>query len=215
MKIAQALPLLMLGVPLAAQAWDIRVEVPLPKGQNLPQTLLVGTGQLASGRLDTGKGFILTGSHRIVRVGPVLKFEWSAEVAQWRADGQLQQGTATTASRLEQRGLGLGLNAQFWVPFTGIAGELGVIGRFHSYRFEGGGSAQEENLVRPWLRVGLRWNLPFPGISPYVAASYQQPITKDKPLELKSVNDLQGYLTAQGAGQEFERLWAFGVGVAF
>ena len=215
MKISQALPALVLGLPLAAQAWDLRLEIPFPKGQNLPQTFLLGTGELVQGNLDTGKGFILTGSHRIIRVGPVLKFEWSAEVAQWRADGQLQKGLGTASSSLVQKGVGLGVNAQFWVPFTGIAGELGVIGRFHSYRFAGGGSVQEENLVRPWLRAGLRWNLPFPGVTPYLTASYQQPITKEHPVKLGSASDLASYFTAQGSGQEFERMWTFGAGVTF
>ena len=30
------------GLSLAAQSWDLRWEVPFPKGQNLPQTLLAG-----------------------------------------------------------------------------------------------------------------------------------------------------------------------------
>jgi hypothetical protein len=215
MTMLKAIPMVLLALPLCAQAWDVRVEVPYPKGQNLLQTTLQGTGELVRGQLDTGKGYILTASHRIIRVGPVLKFEWSAELAQWQADGAIQKGTGTLASRLEQKGLGVGLNAQFWLPFTGLAGELGVIGRYHAYHFEGGGATQDENLVRPWLRVGLRCTLPIPVLSPYVTASYQQPITKDKPFVLNSPKDLQTYLTAQGAGQEFQRLWAFGVGVSF
>jgi len=205
----------LLTLPLSAQAWDVRLEVPFPKGQNLPQTLLRGTLQLADGTLDTGKGAILTVSHRIVRVGPVLKFEWGAELAQWTANGQIQQGGATLASRLKQTGAGVGLNAQFWVPFTGVAGELGLSERFQSYRFEGGGSVQDHSLARPWLRVGIRYALPFFAVSPYLAASYQQPITKDKPVQLASAQDLAAYLSAQGSGQEFQRLWTFGVGVAF
>jgi hypothetical protein len=63
--------------------------------------------------------------------------------------------------------------------------------------------------------VGARWRLPIPAINPYVAASYQQPITKDRPLKLSSVTDLTSYLTAQGQGREFERMWTFGVGVQF
>jgi hypothetical protein len=215
MKTLQTLSLALLALPLSAQAWDVRLEVPFPKGQNLPLTLLQGSGQLLSGSLDSGKGVIFSLSHRIVRVGPVLKFEWGGEFAQWQADGQIQQGAGSAPSRLKQTGVGVGINAQFWVPFTGLAGELGVMERFHSYKFEGGGAAQDKNIARPWLRVGIRYNLPFPGVSPYLAASYQQPVTKDKPVQLSSVRNLADYLSAQGSGQEFERLWTFGVGVAF
>jgi hypothetical protein len=52
-------------------------------------------------------------------------------------------------------------------------------------------------------------------VHPYVVASYQQPVTKDHPVRLSSASDLAAYLTAQGSGQEFQRLWTFGVGVAF
>jgi hypothetical protein len=204
-----------LVLPLGAQAWDVRVEAPFPAGQNLPPTFLQSPGEVVSGSLDTGKGFILTGSHRIIRVGPVLKFEWSAELAQWRADGQLQEGTGAVPSRLEQKGFGLGVNAQFWVPFTGLAAELGAIGRYQKYTFQGGGASQDEHLIRPWLRAGLRWNLPMPGITPYLAVSYQQPVTRDKPRELNPAPDLKGYLAAQGAGQEFQRLWTVGIGLSF
>lgn len=215
MKVFQCLALPLIALPLAAQAWDVRLEVPFPKGQSLPLTLLRGTGELVQGSLDTGKGAILSVSHRIVRVGPVLKFEWGAEITQWKADGQIQTGGGAQASSLKQTGLGLGVNAQFWVPFTGIAGELGLIERVQSYRYEGAGATRDQTLARPWLRVGLRWNLPFPGISPYLAASYQEPLTRDKPVRVNSAQDLGDYLNAQGAGQEFQRLWTFGVGVAF
>ena len=71
-----------------------------------------------------------------------------------------------------------------------------------------------ERIARPWLRAGLRWVLPFPGISPYLAASYQQPLAKDKPVAA-SAADLDAYLGAQGAGQEFQRLWTLGLGISF
>ena len=215
MKPLRALPLLALALPLSAQAWDLRWEAPFPQGQNLPQTLLQGTGELVYGGLKTGNGFILTAEHRIIRVGPVLKLEWGVEFSKLQADGQIQQGTATFASQLRQSGVGVGLNAQFWVPFTGFAGEMGVIERFHSYKYEGGGAAQDTNITRPWLRMGIRWNIPSPGISPYLAASYQQPITKDDPVQVHSAADLATYLLAQGPGQEFQRLWTFGVGITF
>ena len=214
MKISYAFPLLLLTLPLAAQAWDVRLEAPFPKGQNLPQTLLQTGGETA-GQSDTGHGFILTGSHRIIRVGPVLKFEANAEYAQWRADGQIQQGAGVTASRLEQKGLGLGLNAQFWVPFTGFAAELGLIERFHAYTYQAAGISQNENLAQPWLRAGLRWNLPFPGITPYLTASYQVPLTKDSPSAQSGSPNLQTYLAAQGPGQQFDRLWSLGIGLSF
>ncbi len=201
-------------LPLSAQTWDLRVEVPFPKGQNLPQTLLQGTSNYLSGDLDTGNGAIFTLSHRILRVGPILKFDWGVEVANWKAAGQLQ-GAVNQGSTLKQYGLGVGVNAQFWVPFTGVAGELGLIQRLQKYQFETAGGSQDHSLSRTWLRVGLRWRLPVPVINPYVAASYQQPVTQDRPVKLSSVADLTAYLAAQGSGQEFERMWTFGVGLQF
>ncbi|BDU74775.1 hypothetical protein [Mesoterricola silvestris] len=216
MHLTPTFALAVLALPLSAQAWDFRLEVPFPQGQNLPQTLIQGTGTLIRQKsLDTGSGFTVTASHRIIRLGPVLKLEWGAEFSQWKADGQVQQGTATAGSSLKQSGLGLGLNAQFWVPFTGVAGELGVMERFQNYKLALSGAEQTKNLARPWLRVGIRYSLPLPVINPYVTASYQQPITKDKPVNINSASDIAGYLGAQGSGQEFQRMWTFGVGVAF
>ena len=215
MRVLETAVLSLLTLPLAAQAWDLRVEVPFPQGQNLPQTLIEGTGQLVQKKLGTGSGYILSASHRIVRVGPVLKLEWGAEYAHLETQGQVQSGAAALTSRLRQDGIGLGLNAQFWVPFTGLAGELGVMERFQSYRLDLDGQSQDHRIARPWLRVGLRWNLPMPVFNPYLAASYQQPITKDHPVRMDSASDLASYVGAQGTGQEFQRLWTFGVGITF
>jgi hypothetical protein len=214
MKTLQTLSLVLLSLPLSAQAWDLRLEAPFAKGQDLPGTTVQGSGQALSGSLDTGKGVIVTASHRIIRVGPVLKFEWNAEYAYLQADGRIQQGQAA-ASRLRQSGLGVGINAQFWLPFTDFAGELGLLERFHSYRFEGASAAEDRTIARPWLRAGLRWVLPFPGPRPYLAASYQAPLTRDKPAQLGSVQNLGAYLDAQGSGQEFQSLWTLGVGISF
>jgi hypothetical protein len=213
LKTPLILPLVLAALPLSAQAWDLRLEAPFAQGQSLPQTSLASVP--SSGSLDTGHGVIFTVSHRIVRVGPVLKFEWNAEYSQLQADGQIQQGPASSGSRLKQSGVGAGVNAQFWVPFTGFAGELGLLGRFQSYRYSGAGSSQDETIARPWLRAGLRWVLPFPGVSPYLAASYQEPLTRDKPVQQGSAPNLGSYLAAQGAGQEFQRLWTLGVGISF
>lgn len=210
---ALAVPLLVL--PLSAQAWDLRVEVPFARGQSLPQTLLLGSGQLVTGDLDTGRGALFSVSHRIIRLGPILKFDWGVEVAHWKAEGQVQEGSLRLDSRLKQYGFGVGINAQFWVPFTGLAGELGAIQRFQKYQFDTASASQEENLSRTWLRVGMRWRLPVPVLHPYVAASYQEPITRSRPVKLGSAADLAGYLGAQGSGQEFERMWTFGVGLQF
>jgi hypothetical protein len=207
--------LLPASLPLGAQAWDIRAELPFAKGQNLPQTLVQGTGELISGSLDTGKGVILSVSHRIIRIGPVLKFEWGVEAADWKASGRIQQGTSDLDGRLHQYGFGVGLNAQFWIPFTGAAGEMGLIQRFQKYQLDGANASEDHNLSRTWLRVGIRWRFPLPMLSPYVAASYQQPLSKDRPVEVGSVSDLATYFSAQGNGQEFQRLWTFGVGVQF
>jgi len=215
LKILPILPLALLTLPLSAQAWDLRLEAPFAQGQNLPQTTILGSGQAASGSLDTGHGVIFTVSHRIERVGPVLKFEWNAEYSQLQADGQIQQGPASSASQLKQSGVGAGVNAQFWVPFTGFAGELGLLERFQSYRYEGAGSDQDRSIARTWLRAGLRWVIPSPGLSPYLAASYQVPINRDQPVQQGSAQGLGAYLGAQGAGQEFQRLWTLGVGITF
>jgi hypothetical protein len=213
LKILPLLPLMLCALPLSAQAWDLRLEAPFAKGQDLPGSSVAG--QATAGSLDTGHGVIFTLSHRIVRVGPVLKFEWNAEYSQLRADGQIQQGAAGQSSRLTQSGLGAGLNAQFWVPFTPFAGELGLLERFHDYRYAGAGAARDETIARTWLRAGVRYVLPFPGISPYLAASYQAPVSRDQPVQLASSPSLGAYLGAQGAGQEFQRLWTLGVGISF
>ncbi len=205
---------LLAPLPLAAQ-WDVRVELPFPKGQSLPQTLITGSAQLVSGDLDTGKGGLATLSRRLWALGPVLRFEGGVEVSQWRAEGTVLQGSASQSSSLRQSGLGAGVQAQFWVPFTGLAGEIGLIERLQNYRYSSNGIATEKNLARTWLRVGARWRLPFLGVHPYVAASYQQPVTKDHPVKLATAADLATYLGAQGTGQEFDRMWTFGVGVAF
>ena len=213
LKTLRMLVMASIALPAAAQAWDVRLEWPFATGQNLPATEIQGIA--TSGSLDTGRGFILTGSHRIIRMGPVLKFEWNVEWSHWRADGTLQQESSTSASRLKQDGLGLGVNAQFWVPFTGLAGEVGLLERFHGYQFEADGASDDQTLVRPWLRVGMRWMLPFPGINPYLAASYQEPLTKNRPVAQATASSLEAYLSAQNAGQEVERLWTLGMGISF
>ena len=210
-----ALPVLLAAaLPLSAQ-WDLRLEVPRPTGQNLPQTLISGTGQLAAGDFDTGKGFIATVNRQIFQVGPLLKLETGLEYSQFTADGSLANGATTQGTKLKQQGLGLGLNAQVWVPFVGIAGEIGLIQRLQRYTIDTAGASSAKDLSRTWLRVGARWRIPSVLVHPYLAASYQQPLSKDRPVELRSASDLAAYFNAQGSGQEFERLWTFGVGVAF
>jgi hypothetical protein len=202
-------------LPLSAQDWDVRVEWPFPQGQNLLQTTIMGTGQLVSGELDTGKGALITLNRELIRFGPVLKLEAGLEYAWCKADGTIQQGSGATSSSLDQKGLGLGLNAQFWIPFTGVCGEMGLIQRFQSYRFESTGTGTDKNLSRTWLRVGTRYRFPSFGLKFYLCASYQQPMSKDKPVRVNNVQDLATYLYAQGSGQEFERMWTFGAGLIF
>jgi len=208
------LPLCLATLPLCAQ-WDVRLELPRPSGQSLPQTLITGTGQLASGELSTGKGFIASVNRHLFQLGPLLKLEAGLEYSQLKADGSLAKGASAQGTALSQQGVGLGLNAQVWVPFVGIAGEIGLIQRFQRYTFDTTGAANSKDLSRTWLRVGARWRLPSLGIDPYLVASYQQPVTKERPVKLNSVSDLATYFAAQGSGQEFERMWTFGVGVAF
>lgn len=208
------LPICLAALPLCAQ-WDVRLELPRATGQNLPQTLISGTGKLVAGDFDTGGGFIVSANRRLLQVGPLLKLEGGLEYSQFSADGTLTNGTATQASKLKQQGLGAGLNVQVWVPFVGIAGELGLIQRLQHYSYDTAGASSTKNLSRTWLRVGTRWRIPFVVVHPYLAASYQQPVSKDRPVKLSSASDLGTYFAAQGSGQEFERLWTFGVGVAF
>ena len=82
-------------------------------------------------------------------------------------------------------------------------------------KIEGAAVAQDRNLGRTWLRVGARWRLDLPGFRPYLAASYQEPLSRDRPVRMDSATNLASYLGAQGSGQEFQRLWTFGVGVTF
>jgi len=208
------LPVCLAALPLSAQ-WDLRLELPRPSGQSLPQTLLSGSGQLVSGDLDSGRGFIASANRRLFQVGPLLKLEGGLEVSQFTADGSLSQGGTTQTTKLKQQGLGVGLNAQLWVPFVGIAGELGLIQRLQHYRYDTAGASSTKDLSRTWLRVGARWRIPSVVVHPYLTASYQQPVTKDRPVKLSSSSDLAAYFSAQGSGQEFERMWTFGVGVAF
>jgi len=202
------------AAPLRAQ-WDLRLELPRPSGQSLPQTILSGTSQLVAGNFDTGKGFIATVNRQIFQVGPLLKLEGGIEYSQFTADGSLAINTATQGTKLKQQGVGLGLNAQIWVPFVGIAGEIGLIQRLQRYTVDTAGASSAKDLSRTWLRVGARWRIPSVLVHPYLAASYQQPTSKDRPVRLNSASDLSAYFTAQGSGQEFERLWTFGVGVTF
>ncbi len=208
------LPICLAALPLCAQ-WDLRLELPRPTGQNLPQTLLAGPGSLVAGNFNTGQGYIATLSRQIVRVGPLPNLEGGLEYSQFRADGNLALGTASQGTSLRQQGVGLDLNAQVWVPFVGLAGELGLIQRFQRYTFDTAGASSARDLSRTWLRVGSRWRIPSVVVHPYVVASYQQPVTKDTPVRLGSVADLATYFTAQGSGQEFQRLWTFGVGLSF
>lgn len=205
--------------PLMSQSWDFRLEYPMPKGQNLPQTLVNGGADLIkTEKLDTGKGLIFTAAHRIIRVGPVLRFDGLVEVAQLKANSQIKVDDILHESNLKQYGFGAGLNAQFSIPFVGIAGEIGLIHRFQTYKFNTGVAGEpetDENISRTWMRVGVRYTLPIPVLNPYIAASYQQPFSKDKPVRLSTAEDLAALMSAQGTGQEFERMWTFGVGVQF
>ncbi len=206
--------LLVVALPLGAQTYDLRFEVPFPQGQSLPQTLVAGTGQAISGSLDRGNGGILTLERRFLEF-PVIRLSGGLELAQLRSSGTVSQGSTQTSSTLTQSGFGVGLHTQFWVPFTGLAGEIGLVQRVQHYRYEAGGAAETHDLSRTWLRVGARWRLPFPGLNPYLAASYQEPGSKDHPVKVSSVSNLATYLGAQGSGQGYQRLWTFGVGCTF
>jgi hypothetical protein len=208
------LPICLAALPLSAQ-WDLRLELPRPTGQSLPQTFLSGTGNLVAGNFDTGQGYIATVSRQLLQVGPLLKLEGGLEYSQLKAGGSLANGSVPQGANLQQQGLGVGLNAQLWVPFVGIAGEFGMIQRLQHYTLDTAGASTAKDLSRTWLRVGTRWRIPSVVVHPYLVASYQQPVTRDQPVRLGSAADLAAYFAAQGSGQEFQRLWTFGVGVAF
>jgi len=208
------LPICLATLPLCAQ-WDLRLELPRPTGQNLPQTLIVGSGQLVAGSFDTGKGFIATVNRRIFQIGPLMKLEGGLEYSRFSADSNFTLAATTRGTTLKQQGVGVDLNAQIWVPFVGIAGEIGLIQRLQRYTFDTAGASSAKDLSRTWLRVGARWRIPSVVVHPYVVASYQQPVSKDHPVKLSSASDLAAYFTAQGSGQEFERMWTFGAGVSF
>lgn len=214
----------LLALPLSAQAWDLRLEVPFPKGQNLPQTLIQGAVDTyrAEGRLDTGKGFTATVNHRLLRVGPILRLDWGVEVARWKSTGVVEQAgspqnTRRFDSELAQTGIGVGLHAHLSVPFTPITGEFGVIQRLQTYKFQAAGTTNDHTLSRTWMRVGTRYilPLPLPVITPYICASYQQPLGKDRPVKVDNLSDLGTLLAAQGKGQEMDRMWSFGLGLTF
>jgi hypothetical protein len=208
------LPIALLSLPLCAQ-WDLRLELPRTSGQSLPQTLITGTGDLISGNLDTGKGFIASVNWQLLQMGPLGKLECGLEYSKMNADGGMTNGSVSQGTTLNQQGPGLSLNAQVWIPFTGIAGEIGLVQRFQHCVYDTNGASTSKDLSRTWLRVGGRWRLPMVGIHPYLVASYQQPLRKDHPLNLNSAADLATYFTAQGNGLEFDRMWTFGAGVAF
>jgi hypothetical protein len=154
--------------------------------------------------------------HRLFRVGPVLRLDWGAEVGQLMTNGTIErEGQSPLDSKLRQTGIGLGLNAQVWLPLTGICGDVGLIQRIHQYEYSAADAESSQTLGRLWLRVGIRYKLPMVALHPYVTASYQQPVNKDNPVEIGSVQDLQSLFAAQGSGQEFQRMWTFGVGVMF
>ena len=216
-KLFLLLPLL-LATPLTAQTWDLRLEYPFPKGQSLQGTLVSGALDTYKGDLDTGKGAIFSVYHRIIRIGPILRFDWGGELAQWTADGTvIDEKGLTKNTELKQMGLGLGINAQMWLPLTGICGEIGAIGRLQKYELKADDGAKDDGWMgRMWLRVGIRYRIPIvPVVKPYFAASYQQPINKNKPKQSNEIDKLQDYFSAQGKGQEFDRMWTFGIGVTF
>lgn len=202
-------------VPLVGQAWDVRVERPFLSGQELEPGVVGGMGALTGDDLDRGRGVILSVNHRLVRVNPVLRLDWMAEYSDWKADGAARIGAGVHRTHLGQKGFGAGINAQFWIPFTGAAGELGVIQRLQDYRYTVAGSSVDHRISRTWLRVGARWRLALPSAAPYVAISYQRSLSSARPARKDSYPDLAACLAAQGSGQEFERMWTVGAGVQF
>ncbi|MCL1894387.1 MAG: hypothetical protein FWG02_09165 [Holophagaceae bacterium] len=207
---------LLLVLPLSAQAWDIRFEAPLFSGKNLPTTLVSGTGQLTTGKLDSTKGGILSVNHRMIRLSPLFRLEWGAEINQWDSSGFVRQDSITLNSSFKQVGGGVGLNAQLWIPFTGLCAEIAVIQRLQQYKYSTDNfDSHKSTESTTWLRFGLRWRLPFvPILHPYVAASYQQPVSDHQPVRVNSIDNLADYFI-DGSGKDTQKLWTFGVGITF
>ncbi len=200
-------------VSLSAQ-WDIRVEIPSAKSSNLPNVLLAGSTALQKGEFDMGKGYIITGSKAIFDVG-LLSFDGSLEYSEFKASGTMTQAQRLLASQVKQQGVGLGLNAMVWAPFVGVAGEFGLIHRFQSYDIVLDTASKSKTFGRTWMRIGARYRIPFVPFDAYVTASWQQPLSPDKPVVINSAQSLVDLLNTQGTGQEFNRLWTFGVGVRY
>lgn len=177
-------------LPLGAQTYDLRFEVPFPQGQSLSAE----GDQRGSGSLDTGRGGIL-GLERTFLEWPVLRLSAGVEATRFRQHGSVVEGSTHHPAQLTQLGFGVGLQAQFWFPFVGAAGEMGILQRFQRSRYEAAGILQRHDLSRTWVRVGARWRLPFRSIRPYLAVSYQEPLRTEQ--------------------VEVRRLWTLGIGATF
>lgn len=210
-------------LPLSAQ-WDIRLEIPSPKSNNLPNTLLTGTTALQGGEFDTGKGYIVTGSKAIFDAG-LFSLDGSLEYSDFKNEGTMAQLPTTglpvsqtqinLTSSVKQQGLGVGLNAIIWAPFIGVGGEFGLIQRFQSYEVILDKVSNSKTIGRTWMRVGGRYRIPFVPVDAYITASWQQPLNASKPVVVNSTQSLLDLLNTQGTGQEFNRLWTFGIGIRY
>jgi len=116
---------------------------------------------------------------------------------------------------VKQQGLGVGLNAIIWAPFIGVGGEFGLIQRFQSYEVILDKVSNSKTIGRTWMRVGARYRIPFVPVDAYITASWQQPLNANKPVVVNSTQSLLDLLNTQGTGQEFNRLWTFGVGIRY
>lgn len=202
-----------ISLPLSAQ-WDIRLEIPSVNSSNLPDALITGSTALQKGEFNMGKGYIVTGSKAIFDAG-ILSLDGSLEYSEFKSMGTMTQAQNLLASQIKQQGIGVGLNAQVWAPFIGVAGEFGLIQRFQSYEVILDSASKSKTIGRTWMRVGARYRIPFVPFDAYIAASWQQPLNASKPVAITSAQSLVDLLNTQGTGQEFNRLWTFGVGIRY
>lgn len=209
-------------IPLMAQ-WDIRVEIPSASSGNLPDALVAGTTNLTKGTFNTGEGYIISGSKAIFDLG-LFSLDGGLEFSQVKTIGSMSQLTTTglpfpgqekIGSSLKQQGVGVSLNAIIWAPFIGLGGEFGLIQRFQTFNIDLGTATKSKNLGRTWMRIGARYRIPFIPFDAYVTASWQQPLNATQPVTINSAQSLVDLLNTQGTGQEFNRLWTFGVGVRY
>ncbi|MBI4913656.1 MAG: hypothetical protein HY823_13045 [Acidobacteria bacterium] len=205
--------ILLLPTLLGAQPWEVQAEGVRAEAPRLEGASLRGFEGSAGGSFQTGDGFVVSLNRRLWIPGPTFRLVGHLEWARWSTRGQISGGGAQVPTCLRQEGPGLGLGAQFWLPFTGLAAEAAVLQRFHRERASAGAASWDPFRSRPWVRGGLRWRTPGPrGLPLTLLFSYQAGRAPSRPPPGPAPADLPAYFAAQGP-PGFTRLWSFGLAV--